>query len=197
MSIRRISSIRPGLSVAIATLIAISPGCGDGDDLPSRYPVSGKVTYKGEPIKNGTIMFVPDESKGATGPQAIGTIKNDGTYSLSSQDANDGAVVGWHKVGILGLELEPLSSKEAAATIEEDPMKYLQAKTQAGLKAASQSTRKKAAQTVTGLDGKTFRVVVPEKVGGTETSGITAEVSRGSNTLNFDIQADGTTKISH
>ena len=48
---------------------------------------------------------------------------------------------------------------------------------------------------MTGLDGKTFRVVLPEKVGSTETSGISVEVSRGSNTLNFDIAEDGTAKI--
>ena len=74
-------------------------------------------------------------------------------------------------------------------------MKYLQQKTQAGLKAARQSMRKDAEQTVTGLDGKTFRVVLPEKVGSTETSGITVEVSGGSNTLNIDIAEDGTAKI--
>ena len=70
------------------------------------------MTYKGKPIKNGTVMFVPDESKGTTGPQAIGTIKSDGTYILSSQDAGDGAVVGMHKVGILGMDPEPMSKEE-------------------------------------------------------------------------------------
>jgi hypothetical protein len=175
-----------------AILVGVA-ACGPGNGL-NLAPVQGKVTYKGEPIKNGTVMFVPDESKGATGPQAIGTIKSDGTYSLSSQDANDGAVVGWHKVGILGLDPEPMS-KEEMATPEEDPMKYLMQKTQAGLKSARQSTKKDAVRTVTGLDGKTFRVVVPEKVGSTETSGISVEVSSGSNTLNFDIAEDGTAKI--
>jgi hypothetical protein len=82
------------------------------------------------------------------------------------------------------------------ATPEEDPMKYLMQKTQAGLKSARQSMKKDAERTVTGLDGKTFRVVVPEKVGSTETSGISVEVSGGSNTLNFDIAEDGTAKIS-
>ncbi len=187
--------MRVPAAISMAAILIGVAACGSNNGL-NLASVSGKVTYKGKPIKNGTVMFVPNESKGATGPQAIGTIKNDGTYSLSSQDANDGAVVGWHKVGILGLDPEPIS-KEAAATIEEDPMKYLQAKTQAGLKAASQSARRKAGQTVTGLDGKTFRVVVPEKVGSTETSGITVEVSRGSNTVNIDIAEDGTAKISH
>jgi len=175
-----------------AILIGVA-ACGSNNGL-TLAPVQGKVTYKGQPIKNGTVMFVPDESKGATGPQAIGTIKSDGTYILSSQDANDGAVVGMHKVGVLGLDPEPMS-KEDAAKIEDDPMKYLQQKTQAGLKSARQSMRKNTERTVTGLDGKTFRVVVPEKVGSTETSGISVEVSRGSNTLNIDIAEDGTAKI--
>ena len=38
-------------------------------------------------------------------------------------------------------------------------------------------------------------MILPEKVGSTETSGISVEVSRGSNTMNIDIAEDGTAKI--
>ena len=133
-------------SLMAAILVGVA-ACGPDNGL-NLATVQGKVTYKGKPIKNGTVMFVPDESKGATGPQAIGTIKSDGTYILSSQDADDGAVVGMHKVGILGLDPEPTEQGRAWPAPKQDPMKYLQQKTQAGLKAASQSMKKDAEQTV-------------------------------------------------
>jgi len=177
-----------------AILVGVA-ACGSDNGLNLAY-VSGKVTYKGQPISNGMVMFEPDESKGNTGPQALGTIKSDGTYILSSQDAGDGAVVGMHRVGVLGIDPEPTKAK-ALPSIEQDPLKYLQAKTQADMKAASQRARGVGERTITGLDGKTFRVILPEKVGSAKTSGLTAEVSRGSNTVNIDIAEDGSAKISH
>jgi len=175
-----------------AGLIGLA-GCGSSNGL-NLAPVRGKVTYKGQPIKNGTVMFEPDESKGTTGPQAIGTITGDGTFILSSEQPGDGAVVGMHKVGILALETDPIKV-EAMPTPEDDPTKYLAAKTAAGLKASKDSTKANAERTVTGLDGKTFRVTLPEKLSSTQTSGITATVARGSNTINIEIDENGIAQI--
>src|SRR5262249_9986965 len=184
-----------GLTMVLLAVILIGvAACGPGNGL-NLAPVSGKVTYKGQPVKNGTVMFEPDESKGNSGPQAIGTIKSDGTYILSSQDPGDGAVVWMHRVGVLGIESEPVSA-QALPSPEKDPMKYLLAKTEADLKAASRNLRKGGEKTITGLDGKTYRVTLPEKIGSTKTSGLTAEVSRGSNSINIDIAEDGSAKTS-
>jgi len=177
----------------MAVLLVGTVGCGPGNGLKLAR-VSGKVTYKGEPLKNGTIVFMPDETKGTTGPQAIGTIMSDGTYILSSESSGDGAVVGHHKVGVLGLAAEPVSDK-AVPTPEDDPLRYLAAKTQAGLEAAKNATKKNADRIVTGLDGKPFRVVVPDKVTSSETSGIMAKVLSGSNSLNIDINDQGVAQI--
>ena len=70
--------------------------------------VQGKVTYKGEPVKYGTVSFVPD-AKGSDGPMAMGNIKEDGTYILSTSDAGDGAVVGHHKISVVGLDPTPVN----------------------------------------------------------------------------------------
>ena len=57
--------------VAAAVTVAVV-GCGD-DGLGKRYPVKGKVTYKGELVKDGSISFRPvggeagSESRGAIG----------------------------------------------------------------------------------------------------------------------------------
>ena len=177
----------------MATILIVGlAGCGSNNGL-NLATVRGTVTFKGEPIKNGTVMFEPDESKGTTGPQAIGTITSDGSYILSSESSGDGAVVGMHKVGVLGLEPSP-TSNEAVPSPEEDPLKYLAAKTKTGLETAKQNT-KKGAPMVAGLDGKSFRVTVPEKVTSTRTSGITAKVDRGSNLLNIDIDENGIAQI--
>ncbi|MFO0953392.1 MAG: hypothetical protein U0835_20035 [Isosphaeraceae bacterium] len=176
----------------VAALVVGVAGCGSSNGL-NLAKVSGKVTYQGAPLKNGTIIFEPDEAKGTTGPQAIGTITSDGSYILSSESAGDGAVVGHHKVAVLGLEESPISAKEMPKP-EDDPLKYLAAKTQAGLEAAK-NANKKADRVVTGLDGKPFRIVVPESVTSTRTSSIIAKVEPGSNTLNIDISSEGVAQI--
>ena len=82
------------LLVGIAIFFIV--GCLRNDGLVTA-PVTGKVTYKGKPLPNGTIMFVPSE-----GPAATGEIGSDGTYRLSTGSI-DGAVLGSHKVSITAL----------------------------------------------------------------------------------------------
>jgi hypothetical protein len=57
------------------------------------------VTYKGKPVPNGTINFVP-----AAGPAATGEIGPDGSYALTTFRKGDGAVLGTHKVVIVAME---------------------------------------------------------------------------------------------
>jgi len=72
-------------------------GCGD-DGLGKRYPVSGTVTYKDQPLAKGAISFYAtgagNETRGA-----FGTIEN-GRYSLSTQSDGDGAFPGDYVVSI-------------------------------------------------------------------------------------------------
>jgi hypothetical protein len=74
-------------------------GCGD-DGLGKRYPVSGKVTYKNEPVAEASISFVASgenaEKRGATG------VVKDGYYTLSTLGGDDGAFPGDYKVAISG-----------------------------------------------------------------------------------------------
>lgn len=174
--------------LSIAALLIGLASCGPGNGL-NLARVRGTVTLEGEPLKNGTVMFEPDESKGTTGPQAVGTIMPDGTFIMSSQSAGDGAVVGFHRVGILGLDESP-SLVEPMPDVEEDPLAYLAAKDAAVSKSIRQNAKGGQA-TVSGLDGKSFRVLVPEQVTSTSTSGIVVEVTRGSNTIHLNIKEDG------
>ncbi len=45
------------------------------------------------------IVFVPDQSRGQSGPIAIGDIRADGSYSLKTGDAF-GAAPGWYRVTV-------------------------------------------------------------------------------------------------
>src|SRR6476661_7281939 len=110
------------LTAAMTTIV----GCGPGNGL-NLAKVSGKVTYKGEPVKDGTVFFMPDESKGTVGPPAVGSITPDGTYTLSTELAGDGVIVGQHKVGITGVE-QVAGSGEAEVDAGKDPAGYMKAK---------------------------------------------------------------------
>jgi hypothetical protein len=70
-------------------------GCGGG---PKTAPVTGKVTYRGQPLQFGSVMFQPD-----TGPVAKAKIESDGTFTLST-DGKPGAVLGKHKVRVTCFE---------------------------------------------------------------------------------------------
>ncbi|MHC5541310.1 peptidase associated/transthyretin-like domain-containing protein [Singulisphaera rosea] len=88
-----LSSLATSSAIAIAAFAA--PGCGD-DGLGTRYSVSGKVLYKGEPVKKANISFIPTspDGRGATGSV------QDGYYSLTTLTPGDGALPGSYKVTV-------------------------------------------------------------------------------------------------
>ncbi len=47
--------------------LLMAAGCG-GDKAPSKFDVSGAVTYRGAPVPLGYIIFTPDLAKGNDGP---------------------------------------------------------------------------------------------------------------------------------
>jgi len=176
------------LLVAVLTTLS---ACGPGNGL-NLARVSGKVTYKGEPVKNGTVFFKPDESKGTVGPAAVGSITSNGTYVMSTESAGDGAIVGQHKVGITGVE--PI----ATSTVEEyDPEKdaggYMKAKSKTAAQAARGATKKNE-EIFTDKGGKKYRYVVPMKFSNPEESGIIIKIN-GNQTVNFDIDDSGNVRI--
>jgi hypothetical protein len=80
-----------------AAAFLVFVGCGDS----STAPVIGKVTYKGQPVTSGTIMFYP-----AGGRATAGAISEDGSYELS-----ESALVGSHAVTIESREVTNTSDR--------------------------------------------------------------------------------------
>jgi hypothetical protein len=82
--------------LTLAALIASSAalgGCGGRFEMGQ---VSGRVTYRGQPLPEGTVMFVPEVGLGAAGG-----IRPDGTYRVLTKRPFDGATVGKHKVCVM------------------------------------------------------------------------------------------------
>lgn len=72
-------------------------GCGDGG--PKLQPVSGKVLVGDAPAEYATVVFHPV----GAGPDAAkprGTVQADGTYTLTTTTAGDGAPAGEYQVTV-------------------------------------------------------------------------------------------------
>jgi hypothetical protein len=113
-------------AVSLASIgLLIGLGCG-GDEFQKRYPVSGKVTYKGEPVKKGSITFTPDSKEGRA---ANGNLV-DGSYTLTTHSPNDGALPGKYRVSIIAKEPdEGAFAKTTGHPNQVDTVKsYIQAK---------------------------------------------------------------------
>src|SRR5262249_35549567 len=88
-------------------------GCGTGDGLP-REPISGSVTFEGQPIPSGSIQFVPQKSKDGI---ASGGVIADGQFRVAR---DDGPVPGSYQVMIFAADqtqsASPVEPPGAGAT---------------------------------------------------------------------------------
>jgi hypothetical protein len=80
-----------------ATVVLLLSGCSSG--RPKTAIVRGTITYKGKPVPNGTVSFIP-----TSGPAATGEIGPDGSYTLTTFRPGDGAILGTHKVVIAAMQ---------------------------------------------------------------------------------------------
>jgi len=71
--------------VLLVLLAMILAGC-SGERGPARHRVSGTVTFAGQSVPFGEVLFTPDSGKGNSGPQGIADIK-DGKYDTAGSRA--------------------------------------------------------------------------------------------------------------
>jgi len=138
-----------------ATLV-VTFGC--SDEFPKRYSVTGTVKYKGQPVEKGNITFKPS---GTDGMPAAGTIEK-GEYSLTTVNADDGAVPGQYDVVVTAVDVD-----------------LSQMQKHAGGGAGHHDDIVKASRKA--------KPLVPTKYAIPDTSGLKAKVEAKSNTLNFDL----------
>lgn len=88
------SAVLFGSSLSILMSIL---GCGDG--RPYRVPVSGRITIDGVPVAKGSVSL-----RAAHGRPAIGRLRDDGRFVLSTYEINDGCALGEYVVTVYAVE---------------------------------------------------------------------------------------------
>src|SRR6187402_2127746 len=92
---------RASWSVLFWCLLAlVTAGCGSKHPLTA--PVKGKITIDGKPVTTGRISFHPVSGE----RPALANIQPDGSYSLTTFEDGDGALLGRHKVSIKSTRIE-------------------------------------------------------------------------------------------
>ncbi len=90
--------IRPAIAILPMTFLAlVCSGCGAAGPHRDFAEVTGTITYNGDPVSTGQIIFQP-----SAGAPVAAAIQGDGTYKLSS-------VIGPNTVMIISRE-EPEST---------------------------------------------------------------------------------------
>ena len=91
--------IRVGRWVGLLSLVAVLGCGGSGENFPTAA-VTGKVTFEGQPVTGGELVFAPisDVAGKPAGKNGGAMIGSDGTFTVSTYGENDGAVIGKHRV---------------------------------------------------------------------------------------------------
>jgi len=88
-------------------LIAIVAVACDGPKRKPAFPTQGKLLIGNQPVANVTLFFQPVGTTDAEPTRAYATTSLDGTFSLTTYEANDGAPEGDYVVTLL---YEPVDS---------------------------------------------------------------------------------------
>ena len=84
--------ISQAIGVILAlTLVVQASGC-EAKKRPRLARVTGKVLYNGEPLANATVVF--QLADGSAPRRSEGVTEEDGTFSLTTYNTDDGAIIG-------------------------------------------------------------------------------------------------------
>jgi hypothetical protein len=146
-------------------ILLLSAACcclaGCGETKKGQLPTAqaaGQVTYRGKPLVRGEIKFLPVQTPGKEARAAQGTLDEQGRYCLSTYAQDDGAVLGDYQVVVESREAPP-EDVTAARRMTNRGMAVLQPKS-----------------------------LIPMRYFDSRTSGLSAHVVSGKNTLNFDLK---------
>lgn len=146
-------------SIAALVLLALI-GCGGGNKVGT---VSGKVTYKGEALRGGTLAFVPKNAGGV-----VATIDPEGNYTVTNVPVGEAKIT----VQTFPATGGPPAMKGKA------PPKMPQAPADQKMPDLYDFAGK----------AKKGHMKIPEKYGDPEKSGLTYTVSAGSQTHNIKLE---------
>jgi hypothetical protein len=88
----RLRRLPRGMLVAMFAFAAVA--CGDDEDRKPVYPVRGQLFADGKPAAGAYALFHPASDADPRATRPHGQVDQDGTFLLSTYEANDGAPVG-------------------------------------------------------------------------------------------------------
>lgn len=105
---------------AAGALCLFAAGC--GDQGLNTVPVSGTITWNGEPLScgpksPGTVTFQP--TSGASGRLAVGNIDDSGEYQLTTFKPGDGVAPGEYQVHVNVMRILVASDLSPGASLAE------------------------------------------------------------------------------
>lgn len=81
--------------IAALVCCVLAVGCGEsGPAGQPVYPVTGKITMNGAPLTDAAVSFAPKSGQ----PTAVGMTDQNGEFTLTTYQANDGAAAGDYAV---------------------------------------------------------------------------------------------------
>jgi hypothetical protein len=87
-------------ALCVVTLGFLGGGCGQGASQRAPVvPVQGQISFNGAAIPGAFVVLHPQGDPTRT-PPARGQVRLDGTFSVTTFDANDGAVAGEYTVTV-------------------------------------------------------------------------------------------------
>ena len=106
-------------------LVPLVASLGCAPKRPKTTPVSGKVTFKQQPLKGAAVWFMPK----AKGRPAMGMTDENGQYRLKTFEPNDGAVPGEYAISVLPPPSKGAKSGAADKSAGALPTKYKSSET--------------------------------------------------------------------
>ena len=101
-----------------AFILVFLVGCGSGN--PKTFPVNGQLKFRdGSYPKSGAVEFYHPKTR----LNARGKIAADGSFSVGTFEAGDGAVAGHHEVTVVQLGATHLDAKKEVIIIMDDESK--------------------------------------------------------------------------
>lgn len=105
---------RRGVFFLVALLLAVA-GCG-GSSV-KLTPAGGVVKIDGRPAGGIMVQFLPDTTRGGSGPTSFGVTDDEGKFQLRTYDDQEGAVPGPHLVVLM----DTLEERPAQGTVAKKP----------------------------------------------------------------------------
>lgn len=99
--------IIPVVSLAVGfAAMSISGGCGSKAPPPSPATVRGKLTFNGQPVAGGMVVFSPDPQRGGRGKPARAETGPDGSFVLQL-DHSPHIPAGWYRISLAPAPVVP------------------------------------------------------------------------------------------